>query len=137
VIGARLDRRISILRKSITLLASGEPVEAWSPIAISIAASIAPMSGEERFAGDQFVAREQVEIRVRWRAALVDLSPLDRIVEPALSLVELAGSPPDTVLEGEISDRRQLEIMAAHELGRREGWRILAARRVDQLTIST
>jgi len=137
MIAGRLDRRISVLRKSVALSDSGEAVEAWSPVVVAVAASSRPVAGDERFGGEQYVASEQVEFRVRWRAELVDLSPLDRIVEPALALTEIESSPPGLVLEASIADRRQYDVMAVHELGRREGLQILASRRVDALTIES
>ena len=88
MIGGRLDRRISVLRKSVTLSASGEPIETWTPVLRELAASMAPVRGEERFTGEQYVALEQTEFRVRWRAELVGLSPLDRIVERLRSASE-------------------------------------------------
>jgi head-tail adaptor len=138
MIAGRLDRTITVLRKSLTLSTSGEALEAWTPVVERLAASMVPLKGEERFAGEQYVASEQTEFRVRWRAELVGLSPLDRIVEPAVIASEIVTSPvglQGQVLEDSIADRRQYDVMAVHELGRREGLRILAARRVDQTTI--
>lgn len=128
----RLDRSISILRKSVALTQSGAEIETWRPLgSLSRAASLSPLKGDERFSADQVVASEQVEFQVRWSTDIADLSPLDRIVTPALALTELEGSPPDLVPDAEIADRRQYDIIAVHELGRREGLRIQAARRVD------
>jgi head-tail adaptor len=135
MIAGRLDRQISVLRKALTLSASGEAIEAWSPVVERLAASMLPLKGEERFTGEQYVASEQTEFRVRWRAELVTLSPLDRIVEPALAAADYSTSPPGLLLEASIADRRQYDVMAVHELGRREGLRILAARRVDHIRI--
>lgn len=135
MIAGRLDRSVTILRKSLSLSASGEAIETWSPVILAVAASMAPLKGEERFAGEQHVALEQIEFRVRWRAELATLSPLDRIVEPALAVTDLQASPADTVLESEIPDRRQYDVLAVHELGRREGLRIIATRRVDETVL--
>lgn len=125
-----LDRRISILRKSLSQTDSGAVLEAWRPLgSLARYASFAPVKGEERFGADQFAASEQVEFRVRFSRDLADLSPLDRIIEPGLKLTELDSGV--MLPDDEIADRRQYDIMAVHEIGRREGLRILAARRVD------
>lgn len=130
-----LDRRISVLRKSIALSPSGEPIETWRLLAPRLWASIIPLRGEEKSAAPQYVAMEQVSIKVRWSDLLSDLSPLDRIVYPAVSEDELEGSPPDIVPEAEIGERRMYDIMAVLEVERREALQIQAARRVDPLTI--
>lgn len=135
MIAGRLDRTISILRKRLALSPSGDQVESWEPIVISRAASIAPLSGDERFTSEQYVALEQAEFRIRWSAEVADINPLDRIVSPALRLSELEGSPAGIVTDDSIADRRQYDVMAVHELGRREGLRILAARRVDAVEL--
>lgn len=130
-----LDRRVSILRKQITLSASGDSIETWTPVVLTAWASLKPVRGDERFSSDQFIASEQSEFRLRWSGAVADLSPLDRIVQPALRLSEIEGSPPSFVTDASIADRRQYDIMAVHELGRREGVQVLAARRVDTIEL--
>ena len=115
----KLDRRIDLQRSTSTASASGEPVETWSDIVTNIPASIAPLSGEERFTGPQIVATDQVEFRVRYSLAVASLSPLDRVVYPARN----TASPPDEV--------SIYDVLQATEIGRREGIRILAARRPD------
>lgn len=126
-----MDRRVSILRKRVGLTAAGDSVDSWEPIVFGRWAQLAPLQGEERFTGEQFVAMEQVEFRIRWSHDLAAVSPLCRIVEPALKLAELEGSPPSYVTDATITERRQYDVMAVLELGRRETLRILAARRVD------
>jgi len=117
-----LDRRVTLMRKTETQSPSGEPQVAWEVLAGPRAASVAPVSGTERFAAPQIQAQEQVEIRVRWSRDIADLSPLDRVIYPALDPTD----PPD-----EIPDTHIYDILAATEIGRREGWRIIAARRTD------
>jgi head-tail adaptor len=115
----RLDRRIVLERKTVTQAASGEPIETWSKLAERWA-SVAPAQGVERFSDPQLAARQETEFRVRWSTAIADLSPLDRIVYPA---VDAGASPmPETSL---------YDIRAVHEIGRREGLRIVAERRPD------
>jgi SPP1 family predicted phage head-tail adaptor len=118
----RLDRRIDIQRKTATQDEFGQEVEAWGDLTAEPEwASVSALRGEERFTADQFVAREQVEFRVRWSQALADVNPLDRILYPPAS-ASPADPDPSTVYD----------IMAVHELGRRQGLRILAARRAEQ-----
>lgn len=119
----RLDRRIDIQRLTAGTSDSGAPIESWSNIATRIAASYSPVRGSERNGAPQWAADEQVEFWVRWRADLTGLNPKDRVIYPAI----MDGlSPEDAITEGRIFD-----IMSAVEIGRREGWRIQAARRTD------
>ena len=67
------------------------------------------------------MAREQVEFRVRYGSSVTALSPLDRVIYPAPVDPDEQAPP-----EHDIYD-----IMAVHEIGRREGFRILAARRAE------
>ena len=57
----------------------------------------------------QLVAKQQSEFQVRWSPDIADLSPLDRIT-----------------YGGSVYD-----IAAVHEIGRREGLRVIAVRRTD------
>lgn len=118
----KLDRTIAIQRKTETRSESGEPVETWADLSVRPASRI-PVRGEERFAGPQWVAKEQVEFWVRWADVIADISPLDRVIYP---VPDLTSSPPETITESMIYD-----IMAVPEIGRRVGIKIMAARRVD------
>ena len=117
----RLDRRVTIQRKTTSHSDSGAPIETWSVISHGRPASRMPIGGEERFQAQQFVAREQVEFRVRCGSSVAGLSPLDRVIYPA-PLDPNEQAPPDHDI---------YDIMAVHEIGRREGFRILAARRAE------
>jgi head-tail adaptor len=117
----RLDRRITIQRKVTSYSNSGAPVETWSAISHRRPASRAPIRGDERFQAQQFVAREQVEVRVRYGSSVAGLSPLDRLVYPAPADPDEQAPPEHNIYD----------IMAVHEIGRREGFRILAARRAE------
>jgi SPP1 family predicted phage head-tail adaptor len=112
----QLDRRILIQRKTETRDTYGQPIPAWTTIGRTRWANYRPMRGTERFASDQFIARQQVEFQVRWAEDLSDLSPMDRIVFP------VSTSP---------AASETYEIMAVHEFGRRQMLRILAARRSE------
>lgn len=116
----RLDRRITLQRRATSYDSAGEPIDSWTELAANRAASISPVGGDERFGGDKWAAREQTEFRVRWSSDIADLSPLDRIVYPSSD----ASSSPAPV-------RSVYEIAAVHEIGRREGLQIIAAREPD------
>lgn len=114
-----LDRRITIQRKTVTQSPSGAPRETWSNLAQRRPASRKPVRGDERFNTPQLVAREQIEFRIRYSADVANLTPKDRIIEPALS----GNETPET--------RAIYDILAVHEIGRREGLQIITARRAD------
>lgn len=119
----RLDRRIDLQRATAGQSASGAPLDGWETLAARLAASYSPVRGTERNDAPQFVAREQVEFRIRWTAGLADLNPKDRLIYPALR---------DDVSPVEEPDENQIfDIIAVHELGRRETLKILAARQAD------
>jgi head-tail adaptor len=112
-----LDRRITIQRKSDTPSTDGHPVETWSNLVARRWASVMPTGGDERFTDPQYAAKEQTTFHIRWSQDVADLSPLDRIVYPATD-----GTPaPNTVYD----------ILAVHELGRRETLQIVTFRRAD------
>jgi head-tail adaptor len=113
-----LDRKITVERRAASRDAYGQETETWTEVVARRSASIRPVTGEERFTSEQFISRQQVEFRVRWSQNLADLSPLDRIIYPPPG-----GSPPEAF---ELYD-----IIAVHEIGRREGLRIIAARRSE------
>lgn len=118
----RLDRLITIQRKSVTSSPSGEPIETWTTIVARRAAGYRPLKGDERFTGEQVVGSEQVEFLIRRSANVADLSQLDRVVYPALA-DESPEDVPDT--------RNIYDVLAVHEIGRREGLLIITQRRSD------
>jgi head-tail adaptor len=112
----KLDRRISIQRKTDTRDAHGQPIPVWAQIGRQRWAAYYPVSGGERFISEQFVSRQQTEFQVQWAQDLASLSPLDRVVFP------YSATPADSDI---------YDIMAVHEIGRREGLRIMTARRSE------
>ncbi|MPZ58441.1 MAG: hypothetical protein GEU91_18500 [Rhizobiales bacterium] len=120
----RLDRLITIQRKTVTLSPSGEPVETWMTIAARRSASMAPVHGDERYSDPQRVAQDQIEFRIRYSSNVAELTPQDRIIHPAL---------PADLPEPEPETRQIHDVLAVHELGRREGLRIITQRRADVL----
>lgn len=120
-----LDRRIDLQRRTQALTGSGAPRDTWAniPNADRLAASYKPVSGQERNTAPQWIAREQVEFRIRWRSDLADLNPKDRLIYPAVM--------PDLSPEDLATEERIFDIMEVHEVGRREWLLIKAARRAD------
>ena len=118
-----LDRKVDIERKTIVLDEAGQEVETWTKVVTRRSAWMKPIGGEEHFTADQWVARQQVEFRVRWSQLLSLLNPLDRIIYPASSDAESPG------LEAQI-----YEIIEVNELGRREALQIMTARRAEEET---
>jgi head-tail adaptor len=111
-----LDRRIAIERRTDTRDEHGEPIATWSRIGKIRFAKKHQMKGYERFGNDQYIGREQNEFWVRWTTDLEDLSPKDRIVYPVTT------TP---------ANYQIYEIMAVHEIGLREGLKIMTARRSE------
>lgn len=120
--GGRLDRVIDIQRKTEGLSASGGTEETWTTTIYRRRAGVRPVSGDERSANPQVVGREQVEFIIRWSENVADLSQQDRIIYPALS---------DNSPEDEPSIRQIHDIQEVHEIGRREGLRVVTLRRSD------
>jgi head-tail adaptor len=118
----RLDRLITIQRKTVTSTDSGDVVETWTTLVERRAAGYRPLRGEERFGGEQIVGTEQVEFRIRWSANVAELSQRDRIVYPALA---------DESPEDEPDTRNIYDVLAVNEIGRREGLTIVTQRRAD------
>lgn len=123
----RLDRLVTIQRHTTALGDDGHPTDSWSTLGEQRRpASMRPLRGDERFSAPQYVASEQVEFRIRYAATVDDLSPKDRIIYPAFTDAEVGASPsPDA------ETRRVYDIIAVHEIGRREGLQIFTARRSD------
>lgn len=88
-----------------------------------------PFKGDERFAAPpEKTAYEQVEFRIRYSQDVADLSPLDRVIHPALT-VEQAANPNYVIPTRSIHD-----VLACLEIGRREGLKIITQRRADVTT---
>jgi SPP1 family predicted phage head-tail adaptor len=117
----RLDRKIRIQRKTVALDGAGDPVETWSDLVGSVWASVAPVSGDERFSVPEISASQQTEFQVRWSSTVAGLTPKDRILYPVP-----ANTSPEVIPDATIYD-----VAAVHEIGRRRGLRIIAVRRTD------
>lgn len=113
-----LDFKIALQRKTDSYSSTGEPIETWSVLAERWA-ELRPVTGDERNASEQWIAREQTRFTVRWSADIDDLSPLDQVICPAAD----AGNSP-------ISSRSIYDIISVFEEGRHEKLVVVAARRV-------
>jgi head-tail adaptor len=118
----RLDRRMTIQRKSIVLADSGEQIESWASLSTNRPASVTPVSGTERFGGEAIESSQQVEFRIRWSQNVADLSPLDRIVYPSFD-----------ALDSQSLGSSVYDVLAVNEIGRHEVLQIITARRPDVL----
>lgn len=114
----RLDRKIDIERKTVTLDAYGGQVETWIKIATRRSASAIPVRGDEKFAASQFVGKRVIEFRTRWSEAVANLNSLDRIVFPASD-------------DEDPGDYYLFDIQDVREIGRREGLQIFAVARSE------
>jgi len=117
-----MDRKITIQRKSTSQDSFGQPIETWASISHRRSAAYRPMRGDERYMADQFIARQQVEFRIRYSSVVSDLNPLDRIIYPAPDDKDVQSPDASTVYE----------IMDVPEVGRREGFLVRTARRSEQ-----
>lgn len=110
----KLDRLISIQRKTVTRSNTGQEIISWTALSSNRPASISPLRGDERFSGSQIVASQQFEFITRWASVISDLRADDRIVYPSND------SP---------SDDQIFDVVEVSELGRREGLRVVAFKR--------
>jgi SPP1 family predicted phage head-tail adaptor len=83
----------------------GEAVETWTTLATVWAEKI-PVRGSERYAAMQTVAEVDTRFKIRYRT---DVSPLDRVVCNGITY----------------------DVLGVLEIGRREGWEILAKGRAE------
>ena len=107
----KLDRLITIQRKTVTRSNTGQEIVTWTNLSSSCPATVAPLQGDERFSGAQIVANQQFEFQVRWSKDVAGVDAKDRII------YAMATSPP----EDEIYD-----VVQVSEIGRRSGLRIVA-----------
>lgn len=109
--------KISVERRTDTQDEFGQPIPTWSRLGLTRWARVSPVSGNERFTSQQFIARQQTEFTVRWAEDLATVNPLDRVVYPVT----------DTPTDSEIYD-----VMAVHEIGYKDALRLVTARRAEQ-----
>jgi hypothetical protein len=76
---------------------------------------VGPVRGDERFAVPQILAKEATEFQIRWSSTVADVHPQDRVLYPPGSGAAVA----------------VYDIAAVHEIGRREGLRLIAERNPD------
>jgi len=71
----RLDRRLTILRRTLSRNSYGEQIESFDPLA-TVWAQKLDVTGREFFAAQKTLAENTTRFRIRWRD---DLSVTDRI----------------------------------------------------------
>lgn len=124
----KLDRKITIQRKSSTLSDSGDPVDTWTNISVRRSASMWPFRATEGFANPEETAYEQIEFRIRYSTDVADLMPQDRVIYPALTTAQAADV-------GYVIPGRSIhDVLGVLEIGRREGFKIITQRRPDVTT---
>ena len=106
VAAGNLDRRVRIDRATPTRDAHNEETMAWAEYATRWA-SVRPAPGTERFRSAETAAEAPMRFVFRWEADLVG-------VEDLL-----------------FHDGRTYEISSVTEIGRREGWEVLAVARAE------
>ena len=102
----RLDRRITLQRKTQAENSFGEPVEAWVDMA-TVWAEKLPLRGSTAFAANQRLAEAETKWRIRYRQ---NLTPLDRIID---------------------DEGRPCDVLGVLEIGRRVGLEIYTKRRAE------
>lgn len=105
----RLDRRITISRRTETVSVSGSVSEGWTAVA-TVWASVKYERGAERFATQQSVGHGAATFTIRWSETVSEVSVLHRIA----------------------FDGRDYDVRDVRELGRREGIEIDAIARSEQ-----
>lgn len=106
---SKLDRRITIQRKTVVQNGLGEDVETWTDMA-TVSASKRDVSDGERVAAAEVSATITTRFQIRWSRNVQDINPGGH-----------------RVLFGE----RLYDISAVKEIGRREGIEITAAARAE------
>lgn len=103
----KMDRRITLQRKSSSGDSFGQPIETWADISGgTVWAEVSPVSGNERWLSQQMIAEADTLFRIRYMAGL---TPLDRVVY----------------------DGRTYDVKSVIEIGRREGLDISAKTRAE------
>lgn len=111
----KLDRLIDIQRGTATSSPSGAQVFTWNNLVSRWPAGLERRRDPIETAQNlQVMASDQVEFRIRYSSEVADLSPIDRIIYPALT-------PP-----ADPAPREIYNIISVSEIGRREGLRIVA-----------
>jgi SPP1 family predicted phage head-tail adaptor len=101
----KLDRRVTVERATSTTDEHGEAVLVWGEHAVRWA-SVKPAPGTERFQNEETAAEAPMRFVFRYEADLVTVE--DRILH---------------------EDGRRYFIASVTEIGRREGWEVLATAR--------
>lgn len=109
LLSGRLDRRITLLRKSVTTGDFNDEVVTWSPIA-TVWAEKKDISDRERLQARETTAEITTRFRIRWSQVVRYVDPEHRIEY----------------------DGRTYEIFSVKEVGRRDGLEITAMARAER-----
>lgn len=103
-----LDRRITILRASVSRNSFNEELPTWNPMA-TVAAGAVPVSDGERQRAGETLATSKYRFTVRHSAMAATVDPRDRIK----------------------FEDRLFDVNGVKEIGRREGYEITATARAE------
>lgn|SRR5574337_65813 len=101
----KMDRRITLQRKSEAQDSFGEAIGTWTDIA-TVWAEVAPLTGKERWAAQQVKAEADTLFRIHY---LPGLTPLDRV----------------------LYNGKTYDVYSVIEIGRRKGHEITALTRAE------
>ena len=109
----RLSKRITLLRVAEKTASSGAgtAIQGLTPIA-DVWAEVTPISGRESFASNQRFAEVDVRFRIRWR----------KLVSPIAAI---------RYDSGDGAGARDFDVVEVIEIGRREGFDVLATARAE------
>lgn len=105
----KMDRRLTLSQRSVTVNSMNEPVESWATLA-TVWAEREDLSDGEKVRAQQVGSEITTRFRIRWSSVWSSLNPKDRCT----------------------CESREYEITGLKELGRREGIEITATARTDQ-----
>lgn len=105
----KLDRRVTIERSTASVDGHGEDILVWGSHATRWA-SARPAPGTERFQSAELAAQSVTRFVFRWEDGLVSVE--DRLLH---------------------DDGRRYAISSVMEIGRREGWEVLATARGEEV----
>ena len=103
-----LDRRVTLLRKTVTRGEANSPIDIWSSLA-TVWASRRDVTDIERLRADEIGAVLTTRFQIRYSPTVADLTPADRLS----------------------CDGRTYNIEGVRQLGREEGLEINASTRAD------
>lgn len=108
-----LDRKVTLERRQVETSASGVAAEHWYRLAGPVWADVRPLRSHEVRGPvpgiEQVSAHDELAVEIRWSPAVSGVNAKDRVVDGA----------------------SVMDILAVHEIGRREGLKLIVRRRAD------